>query len=188
MNCDTAIDLSFESWLVRPPDALEPRALGRDHGVIDGCALQQAALVLPLAEVLRLALVLPCHPLEQFGGEVGRDVLRLRVDVEELLRLFKALEAEYELDRHREFLIDPRLGPEQPYCPAAVLTVDEPGNRLIAEQEDGVRGRVAASIDSSLDTCLVSLVVKGDPYSRREVVDIDGQGLPLAPHPGGRWR
>ena len=60
-----------------------------------------------------------------------------------------------------------------------MLTVDEPGNRLIAEQEDGVRGRVAASIDSSLDTCLVSLVVKGDPYSRREVVDIDGQGLPL---------
>ena len=57
-----------------------------------------------------------------------------------------------ELYRHREFLIDPRLGPEQPHRPAAVLAVNEPGNRLIAKQEDGIRGRVTASIDSGLDT------------------------------------
>jgi hypothetical protein len=67
--------LVLRDRLVGLADALEPRALGRDHGVVDGRALQQAALVLPLAEILRLALVLPGHPLEQLGSEVGGHIL-----------------------------------------------------------------------------------------------------------------
>jgi hypothetical protein len=60
---------------------------------------------------------------------------------------------------------------------AAVLSIDEPGNRLITQQQDRVRGRVPAGINGGQDPRLVGLVVKGDQHPRREAGAVNGQYL-----------